>query len=128
MYANLADSESDEAHKRWIETRGRLIKAFDPPEEVEQADEMSDDEFWEQALEEEFAKDNPDPAKKPAKVVGSPPNMTDLPPQVYEPDLQEIPQGRVDAQGWTYQEAAPNLDSSHQDIHIQADDDVPDDA
>ena len=125
QYAELAESESEEAHKSWIETRGRLLKAFDPPAPIDDADEMSEDEFWEKSLEEEFAKDNPEPQKpggNPAPKQATRPK----PDGVYEPDLQEVPQGRVDSDGWTHQEATPNLD--HKDIHIQADDDIPDDA
>lgn len=135
MYVQLAESDSDEAHKAWLETRGRLMKAFDPPTPVDEEQEITEDEFWEQALEDEFAADNPDQVS--TKKGGQPPLSTQTgghkpvrtpPKSVYEDDLKQVPQNlRVDDDGWTHQDVAPNLEE-HQDIHIKGEDDVPEDA
>lgn len=130
IYCTMADSTTDEAHKEWTDTRGRLLKAFDPPKAPTEAD-MDDDEYWEKALADEFERDNPDAMKPQGSPEGDPRPYSGIVKSqtVYEPDLRAVPQNlKVDKDGWTHQEVVqptPNLE--HKDVSVQADDDIPDD-
>lgn len=110
-YAQLAEAQGDEARKAWVETRGRLMKAFGPQLPVAE-DGMDDDEFWEKSLADEFARDNPD------KAAPTPPPR--------EPDhdnVREQVPNVVDRDGWTHQ---PNLEA-HQDVDVTPVDLLPED-
>lgn len=105
MYVNLSESNSDESHKQWAETKGRIAALFKEKASDEDVDE---DSYWEKALEEEFKRDNPHlEQQKPKEKSKLTSNSTD------SSNLKE------DGDGWTH---APNLP---EEVNIQANDPIP---
>lgn len=103
-YTQLAENDSEDAHKQWAELKGRILKMHAPPD----APEDDEDSYWEKALEEEFKRDNPHLSEPQAQETAAPAD----PP---------APRTIEDEDGWTHE--TPNLP---EEINIQGEDPIPD--
>jgi hypothetical protein len=141
IYCAIAESDSEDARKQWVEIRGKILQSYVPPEEV-----MSEEEFWQKALEKEFAADNAEniKAQKAAETADTTapaqPQPAFKPRKRKQPQIRELPEASLprekvvktttDKAGWTHQTPPPNLDTQappFPDIHIQGEDDPPKD-
>lgn len=116
-YCELADTDSDDGHRQYAETRGKLMNSFAPP--TQEDGELDDDTYWEKALEEEFKRDNPHLAEK----LSGEQKPTQKVPITAQAKAHQV---RESDDGWSHLNT-PNLAEGHQDIHMQADDPIPED-
>lgn len=74
-YVGILESGGEEQEKQWAEARAAILKMH----AGETSDDGEEDRFWEQALEEEFAKDNPHLVQNPSQPDPSQesPNLSD---------------------------------------------------
>lgn len=97
-YNSILEEGGENQDQRWADAKANVLKMFYPESELDEQQE--EDEFWQKALEEEFAKDNAKIQENKAANEAEPP-----PPR---PD--------------SIWDDLPNLDNNY---NIQPDDEIP---
>jgi hypothetical protein len=130
MYLQLAESTSDDAHKQWTETKGRIAALY--RDRADGEEDLDEDSYWEKALEEEFRRDNPGLTQENRDSIATKSGQTEGIATGSGQNLenqtqsgQESGQGVPivqDDDGWTH---APNLEP--EEVHVKADDPIPED-